>query len=82
MDAEPKDDKLVASNVFLVEAADYVSRCCCCRSGRILGPIEDPGVDMQRKMVTVAILMMRISTHGLAAPAIPAAEEEGEQTSF
>ena len=55
LNAEPKDDKLVSSNVFLVEAASYVS-CCCCRSGRILGPIEDLGVDVQRKMITVAEL--------------------------
>ena len=80
-DAERKDDKLASSSVFLVEAAAYVSCCCCCRSGRILGPIVNPGVDataeVQRRMITVARLMMRIFTHGLAAQAFPAAEEEG-----
>ena len=69
LDAEPKDDQI------LVEAASYVSRCCYCRSGRILEPVEKPGVDaieVQRKMTIVAILMMRISNRGLAAQAIPA----------
>ena len=56
LDAEPKHNKLVSSNVFLVEAAAHVSCCCCCGSGRILGPIEDPGVDateVQRELITV-----------------------------
>ena len=81
MDAEPKDDKLVSSKVFLDEAAAYVSCCCCCRSGRILEPLVlTPPQRCNEKLITVAMLMMRISIHGLAAQAILVAEEEGGQT--
>ena len=66
----------MSSTVFLIEAASYVSCCCYCGTGRILEPIQNPGVDatteVQRSMITVAILMMRISTHALAAQAVPA----------